>query len=401
MESKNNNKIARKIGIIIIFGALIFYTGFYTGFNKRPKIVVPSDQQELNANIPLLWEAVRVIKDSYVDIKDVKDEDLLYGAIKGITGALKDPYSAFFNPSDAKKFEQDISGSFGGIGAEIGIRNGQLVIVAPLKDSPAEKAGLQPNDKILKIDETITIDLSVEEAVKIIRGEPDTDVKLLIMRDTWKETKEIKITRKIITIPTLDWEMKEGNIIYIQLYNFNSNAPSLFYQAALGGLLKGGKAVVLDLRNNPGGFLDVAVNLAGWFLKRGDLVVSERFRLDAKRELRANGNAALLKIPAVVMINGGSASASEILAGALRDVRGIKLIGEKTFGKGTVQEIESLSDGSTLKISIAEWLTPAGHEINKKGLDPDIEVKITEKDIEKKLDPQLDKALQIIKQELK
>ncbi|MDI6734490.1 MAG: S41 family peptidase [Patescibacteria group bacterium] len=400
MEQEEKKRAAKKIGLSIVFGVLIFYAGFNIGFNERPKIIVPSDQEVLKTNVPLLWEAVNVIKDRYIDIEDVKDEDLLYGAIKGVTRALGDPYSSFFNPSDAKKFEQDISGSFGGIGAEIGIRNNQLVVVSPLKDSPAEKAGFQPNDKILKIDDTFTVDLSVEEAVKLIRGEPETNVKLLILRDSWKEAKEFEIVRKIINIPTLDWEMKDGNILHIRLYNFNANASSLFYQASLSGLLKGAKGVILDLRNNPGGFLDVAQDLAGWFLKRGEVVVVEKFRSESSRELRANGNAAFSKMPAVVLINSGSASASEILAGALRDVRGIKLVGEKTFGKGTVQEIESLSDGSTLKVSIAEWLTPAGHEINKKGLEPNIEVKMTEEDIEEKLDPQLEKAIEVLKKEI-
>ncbi|MBI5732422.1 S41 family peptidase [Candidatus Jorgensenbacteria bacterium] len=394
--NQKENKILPRIAAALVAAGLIFYGGFQYGQKTQPPAVTDTNEF-LNADFSLFWDAVKVIKNRYVGIKNVKDQDILYGAIKGITGSLDDPYSSFFNPGDAKKFEQDIQGSFGGIGAEIGMRDNQLSIVAPLKNSPSEKIGLKASDKILKINDTYTLDLTVDEAVKLIRGEPDTAVTLLIFRDGWKEAKEFKIIRKVITIPTLDWEMKPGNIAYIHLYNFNANAPTLFYQATLGALLQGAKGVILDLRNNPGGFLEVSVNLGGWFFKRGDVVLIERFKSGNEREHRADGNAALLKVPTVLLVNGGSASASEILAGALRDNRGIVLIGEKTFGKGTVQEIESLKDGSTLKISIAEWLTPKGHEINKKGLAPDIEVKISDDDIEKKRDPQLDKAMETIK----
>ena len=397
---KKNFKIFGFVLVTFIVVGGAFYGG--TRYGLSQKSVNPSSQNEiLQVDFSLFWDAVSLVKSRYFDAKEVKDEDLLYGAIEGTVRALNDPYSSFFNPSDAKKFEQDISGSFGGIGAEIGIRNNQLLIISPLKGNPAEAVGLKAGDKILKIDDTFTTDLSVDEAVKLIRGEPDTEVKLLILRNGWEEIKEFKLTRKVIIVPTLDWEMKPGKIAYFELQNFNANASSLFYQAALAALLEGAEGMVLDLRNNPGGFLDVAINLGGWFFDRGEVVVKERFYSGEEKIFRANGNGALKDLPVVVLVNGGSASAAEILAGALRDNRGVKIIGEKTFGKGTVQEIENLKDGSTLKISIAEWLTPDGHEIEKKGLVPDFEVKLTEEDFENQNDVQLEKAIEILKSEFK
>lgn len=384
--------------VLIITGS--FYGGFRFGQSKKVDAQDQNKVETLDADFSLFWDAVKIVKDKHLDSQDYKDRDYLYGAIQGAIGALNDPYSSFFKPSDAKKFEQDIQGSFGGIGAEIGIRNNQLVIIAPLKGNPAEAVGLKPSDRILKIDDTLTNDLSVDAAVKIIRGEPDTIVKLLIFREGWDEAKEFEITRKIIVIPTLDWEMKTGQIAYFQLHNFNANAPGIFYNSAFDALVKGTNGMVLDLRNNPGGFLDVAVNLAGWFLDRGDIVVQQRYRSGEIKNLRANGNVALKNLPLVILVNNGSASASEILAGALRDIKGVKLVGEKTFGKGTVQEIENLKDGSTVKISIAEWLTPKGNKIDKKGLTPDFEVKLTDEDTKAKRDPQLDKAIEVLKSEI-
>ncbi|MEK7513049.1 MAG: S41 family peptidase, partial [Patescibacteria group bacterium] len=257
--------------------------------------------------------------------------------------------------------------------------------------------GLMAGDKILQIDEMPTAGLEVEEAIKNIRGDVGTDVSLLIMRDGWNEAREFTITRAVITIPTIDFEMKPGKIAYIALHNFNANVPTLFYQTALEAVVQGARGVVLDLRNNPGGFLDVAVNLSGWFLERGSIVVVERFHTGAEERLRARGNAAFAETPVVVLVNGGSASASEILAGALRDNRSIKLIGSQTFGKGSVQEVETLKDASSLKISIAEWLTPKGHKINRVGLTPDV---VVEPPVEADGDPQLEKALEVIAAEI-
>lgn len=366
---------------------------------RQEPIIQSPAEAGINGDLSVLWQTWQIAKNYYFNASGIKDQDLIYGAADGVVKSLNDPYSIFFKPSDAKKFEEDVGGVFGGIGAEIGKKNEKLVIIAPLKDTPAERAGLKSDDYIVKIDDLFTADLSVDEAVKHIRGEKGTTVVLTILREGWKEPKEISIVRNFINIPTLDWKMLDGDIAYIQLYNFNENATAAFYKASVAFLTQGAKGIILDLRNNPGGFLEVAVNLGGWFLDKGQIVVKERFSSNKEEVFRANGNSALNQIPAVVLINKGSASASEILAGALRDNRAIKLIGEKSFGKGTVQELQNLKDGAAVKISVAQWLLPKGSLIEKKGLEPDIEVKMTEEDAKAKRDPQLDKALEIIKNE--
>ncbi len=393
------------VGLVLIGGA--FFGGVRYGAAYR-SVNITDSKEILNADFSLFWEALDRLKQKYVHADELKDQDLLYGAVRGAVEATGDPYTTFFKPSDAEKFDQDLSGSFGGIGAQIGVRNEQLLIITPLKESPAEEAGLKASDKILKIDDKTSTNLAAEEAVKLIRGEPGTTVRLLIFRDGWKDAKEISIVRQIIEVPTVDWKMRTlpdgATVLHLQLYNFNSNAPELFFQAVVGALASGGGArgVVLDLRNNPGGFLDVAVHFAGWFLDHGAVVAKERFRDGAETVFRANGNGAFSKIPVVVLVNGGSASAAEILAGALRDIRGIKLVGEKTFGKGSVQEMDALSDGSELKVTIAEWLTPDGVQINERGLVPDVEVKSADngdgKDAE---DVQLERALEVLESEMR
>ncbi len=399
MEQKKIQKIIIVSITTLFLVGISFFIGVNVGKNNNgfSASAATPENSVLNADLSVLWETIGLIKEKYFDAKNIKDQNLLYGAIDGVVKSLDDPYSDFFNPSDAKKFYEDLNGSFGGIGAEIGMKDKEIIIIAPLKNNPAEAAGLQAGDKIIKIDDKVTTNMSVEDAVKVIRGEPGTEVRLMIFRDEWKEAKEFKITRKVVVVPTLDWEMKPDGIAYFRLYNFNANVPSLFFDSALKSLVSGTTGIILDLRNNPGGFLDVATDLSGWFLPRGKIAVKEKFYSSEEKNFYANGNQALVNIPIVVLVNEGSASASEILAGALRDQRGAKLIGEKTYGKGTVQEVDTLKDGSSIKISIAEWLTPSGHSINKKGLAPDIEIKMTDDDIKNKKDPQLEKAIETIK----
>ncbi|MCX6702683.1 MAG: S41 family peptidase [Candidatus Wolfebacteria bacterium] len=391
---------------VIIFAGITggsFYLGYASGA-KNPQIF---QVQELNnavsadapSNFGLFWEAWQNMKNKAVDIEKTDNKNLVYGAISGLVESLGDPNSNFFPPTDAKQFNDQIKGEFSGIGAEIGNKNGILSVVAPLKDSPAERAGLKSGDQIIKIDDADSATMKSEDAVKLIRGEKGTVVKLTIAREGLKDGKVIAIIRDTIQVPTIDFKMKDG-IAYFHLYNFYETAPYAFYQAVVKASVQNPKGVIFDVRDNPGGYLDVAENIAGWFLNQGDVVVKEKFRGDQTNEFKANGAGTFKNTPVVVLMNQGSASASEITAGYLRDIRGAKLVGTKSYGKGTVQEVVNLSDGSMMKITIAHWLTPSGTLIDKNGLIPDYEVGITDDDLKAGRDPQLDKAMEIIRQEV-
>jgi carboxyl-terminal processing protease len=405
LQQKLLFRIIAVITVLIVIGGGSFYFGFQQGV-KQPKTIIVrgvtnlEPEQQVTADFSVFWEAWQKLRDNHVKGREATDQSFIYGAIAGITNSLKDPNTVFFPPEDSKKFEEDVIGEFGGIGAEIGIRNDQLVVVAPLEGSPAEKAGIKAGDKILAIDGENTAGLGVDEAVKKIRGEINTKVILTILRNGEVKSQDVTIIRQKIEVPTLKLDVLENNIAHIKLFSFNKNAPFLFYRSALTILLGKANGIILDLRNNPGGFLEVAVNLAGWFLEKGQVVVTEKFRSGDEIVFRADGTAALKNIPLVILINKGSASASEILAGALRDHYGTKLIGEKSFGKGTVQELFALKDDSKLKITVANWLLPKGQTIEDNGLIPDVEVKLTEEDINKNKDPQLEKALEILKTEI-
>ncbi len=313
--------------------------------------------------------------------------------------SLDDPYTVFLKPEDSKIFLEDIKGSFEGIGIEIDIRKDQLQVVSPLEGTPAQKAGLRAGDKILQINGTSTADMAIDEAVKLIRGPAGTEVTLTVFRQDWDGPKEIKITRGVIEVPSLKLEIRDDGIAYLKLYQFSEKADYDFSTAAVEILNSNAQKIILDLRNNPGGYLEVAQDIAGWFLERGQIVTIEDFGAGAeKKEYKALGNARLLPYQIVILINKGSASASEILAGALRDNRDVKLIGETSFGKGSVQEMEKLAEGSSLKITVAKWLTPKGEFITDKGLEPDIKVEMSEENYAEGRDPQLDKAIEIIKE---
>ena len=348
-------------------------------------------------NFSLFWEAYHKIQEKFVDKEKFDTQKMIYGAISGMINSLEDPYTVFFPPEEAKRFIEDVKGVFEGVGMEIDIIKGQLQVVAPLQGTPAQKAGLRAGDKIIRVDDVLTAGLTIKEAVDLIRGPRGTQVILTIYREEQEETKEIKVVRNVIEVPSLKWELKDDNIAYLQLYQFTGRASFDFRRVVLEILESGAKKIVLDLRDNPGGYLEVAQDIAGWFLENGALVVIEDFGEGDKKEYHTLGDGTFVDYKVVVLINEGSASGSEILAGALRDNRGILLIGEKSFGKGSVQELEKLRDGSNLKITVAKWLTPKGQLITEKGLEPDIEVKMTEEDYEEKRDPQLKKAIEIIK----
>ncbi len=406
MADKNKKYIY--LAIVIVAVAAAFSIGFIYGtIEKLPHPVQGIINQEFGKpkefDFGLFWEAWNNLHAKYVDKSKLNDENLLYGAISGMVKGADDPYTVFFPPQESKSFKQDVGGSFGGIGAEIGKRNGLLVIIAPLEDTPAKRAGLQAGDKILKINGEATDDLTVEKAVSKIRGEVGTKVTLAILRgNNGTKSKDITIERAIIKrVISKPEAIKDNHIATLPFDGFTSTAPFEFQQASAKILATTGyKGIILDLRNNPGGYLEVAVDIAGWFLNTGDLVAMEEFGNEQKTEFRASGLGALKNYPIVILVNQGTASAAEILAGALRDNRDIKLIGEKTFGKGSVQELVNLKGESSLKITVAKWLTPKKYSISESGLEPDYKVTLTEEDISKNKDPQLDKAMKVLEKML-
>lgn len=396
----------KKLSKIIIIAVLLIastFFGFYVGQQEGERKAVNqffsqgAGEDVSNLDFTLFWETWQTLKEKFIDKTKFDNQKMLYGAISGVVNSLEDPYTVFMNPEESKKFLEDVSGKFEGVGMEIGQKKGQLQIISPLEGTPAQKAGLRAGDKIVKIDDVFTNELTIDEAVSKIRGDKGTEVALTIFREGWNDTKEFRIIRDVIIVPSLKWEMKDGDIAYIKLYQFSEKAGYDFKKASLEILESPAKKIILDLRNNPGGYLEISKDIASLFLEKGSLVATEDFggKIESKKYI-ADGNDIFSGFPMVVLINQGSASASEILAGALRDNREIKLIGETSFGKGSVQEIQNLNGGSSLKVTVAKWLTPKGQSISDHGLVPDIEVEITDEDYQNNKDPQLDKALEIL-----
>ncbi|XOB41854.1 MAG: S41 family peptidase [Candidatus Nealsonbacteria bacterium] len=389
--------VKKNFVLVFLVVAILASFGFGFWFGKAQVVcpVCPLEEVDLS----LFWETWKKLEEKFVSPEKLDVQKMIYGAISGMVKSLGDPYTTFLNPEDSKKFLEDVTGQFEGVGMEIGIRKGQLQVIAPLEGTPAQRAGFRPGDKIIKIDDTLTIDITIDEAVNLIRGPKGTEVTLMIFREEWETTKEIKIVRAVIEVPSLKWELKEGDIAYLRIYHFSEKASSDFIGAAIEILNSPAEKIILDLRNNPGGYLEVARDISGWFLERGQTVAIEDFGQETEQKIyKAKGNARFLQYPIVILINQGSASGSEILAAALRDNRGIKIIGEKSFGKGSVQELEKLKEGSSLKITVARWLTPSGELITEIGLEPDIKVEMTEEDYTAERDPQLDKAIEVIKE---
>ena len=406
----------KKIVFFVIIIAA-FFGGFFYGKNFEGKnqnlnfnqikenesierITSKEPPEDRFLDFSIFWETWKVLEENFYNKEKLDPKEMIYGAIKGMVKAAGDPYTEFFKPKEAQKFLEDIQGEFGGIGAEIGKEKNKLKIIAPLKDSPAERAGLKPGDIIVAVNGSSTLDFSLYEAVKKIRGKVGTKVVLTILREGWEKPKDFEIVRELIQIPCLEEKIEKVNgykIIHLSLYNFNQNLRDIFYKKAFGMIFENPDGIILDLRNNTGGYLDVAVDVASWFLKRKEVVVKEVFSDGKTNVFRSKREGPFSEIPMVVLINQGTASAAEILAGALRDQRQIPLVGKKTFGKGSVQQIKYLSDGSFLKVTVALWELPSGKIIQNKGLLPDYEVENKEK-IEK--DFQLEKAKEILLKEI-
>ena len=320
------------------------------------------------------WDVWEKVQTKFVR-RPADENQMVSGAIAGMVASLGDPYSVYFTPEIAKQFQEDLDGTFSGIGAEVGMKNNRIVVVAPLPESPAEAAGLRPGDFVAEINATSTEAMSVEEAVKQIRGPEGTEVKLTIVREGKPQPLKITIIRKKIELKSVTQQILPGNVMFLTISSFNDQTIPQLDQAIQVAQFKKVKGIIVDLRNNPGGFFDSSITVASEWLDPGSVVVAERGKGDgARKEFSATGTHRLLGIPTVVLVNGGSASASEIVAGALQDHGKAKLIGEKTFGKGSVQEYEELPDGSALKLTIALWFTPKDRSINESGIQPDIVV---------------------------
>ena len=408
----------KRTSVTILLLAGFFILGIYIGLHDRPaieKVIGISGKESpstIQTDFSSFWKVWNTINEKYPSAQDVRNQERVYGAISGLVGSLNDPYSVFFPPDEAKLFEDEIAGNFGGIGVEVGIKNKVLTVIAPLKNTPGYRAGIKPGDKILKIDKTATSGLNIEKAITLIRGDKGTTVTLTIFRDGEKETREIKIVRDIINVPTLDTELRPDGIFVIKLYSFSANSASLFHDAIKSFTESKSDKLVLDLRGNPGGYLDAAIDMSSWFLPAGKAVVIEDYgtlskdpstKETAKVEktkqkiYRSRGyNVFNDKLKFVILIDGGSASASEIIAGAMQDHGRAKLVGTQSYGKGSVQEVVNITPDTILKVTVAKWLTPKGTSISEKGLTPDYKVELDPKNTDPKKDPQMDKAVELL-----
>jgi len=381
-----------------------FFLGGYLGYKYRPEIDRVASVYNKEPAVPLeaqvdfspFWKAWRAIEEKYVSSDGLERQKMLWGSIEGLAKSLDDPYTVFFPPAEKEIFESEIRGDFEGVGMEIGIRKDILTVISPLNGTPAWRAGVKAGDKILKIDDRTTNELSLDEAVSLIRGEKGTTVSLTILRNGEDQTREIKVVRDKIEIPLIETEKKEGGIFIIRLFSFSEKSSSAFRQALREMVESGSDKLILDLRNNPGGYLEAAVDISSWFLPPGKTVVKENFRDKNENVHRSKGYNIFGNMPVAVLVNGGSASASEIVAGALQDHGAAKIVGVKTFGKGSVQELVPITPETSLKITIARWLTPLGRSISEAGIEPDVVVEPAKEDDES-IDPQLDKAIEIVK----
>ena len=347
----------------------------------------------------LLLRAWNVIDDKYVFDDSPDSKTRLWGAISGLIGSIDDPYSVFLPPKEAEIFSEDISGNFGGVGMEIGIRDGILTVISPIHGTPADIAGVLAGDKIIEINGETTANLGIDEAVGLIRGKSGTQVILTLFReeDGIGDTEEVTITRAKISIPTIDTQIEDG-VFIIQLFNFGGSVTRLFDNAIDEFIDSGLDKLVVDVRSNPGGFLDASIDIASYFLPQGSIIVRENFG-GAEEEVphRSKGFPKIKNNPEIiVLVNAGSASASEIFAAALQENDRATVVGNQTFGKGSVQELVPFTEDTFIKITVAKWLTPDGNSISDGGVTPDVSVDISREDIEGGIDPQLDMALSIL-----
>lgn len=415
IKSPKVKAIFANIGIAIVV-VLVFIGGFVSG---QAHMVEASKVQVLEASLnatknkptnvnsadfTLFWKVWGILNEKFVRTNtssSTTEQDRIYGAIEGMVSSLNDPYTTFLPPSQATQFETQIEGSFQGVGMEMGIKNNMLTVVSALKNSPAEKAGIKSGDQIIKIGDKDALNMTVDQAVKVIRGPKGTSVSFDILRDGASAPIKITVVRDVIIIPTLDTKYNQSTGIFtISLYNFSSDSATAFRNALKEFVNSKSNKLILDLRGNPGGFLDSAVDMASWFLPPGATIVREDYGKNRQEivEKSLGYNIFSNNLKMVILVDGGSASASEIVAGALSEQGRAKLVGTKTFGKGSVQEYIKVTPETALKVTVARWLTPKGKSISAEGLTPDYIVPITADDVKAGKDPQMDKAIEIVNQ---
>lgn len=396
---------AAGIGFALVLAAVAFFSGMHIGSNIRLGADIDSlfaaSQGEATVDLSRFWQVWDILNKRFVSASStdpLTEQERVDGAIAGLVEAYGDPYTVYLSPEDSALFAEDIAGNFEGVGMEVGSREGVLTVIAPLPDTPAERAGIRSGDKIIRIDGKSTEHMSVDVAVKHIRGEKGTPVVFTVLQKGNEELREITVIRDTINIPTVKTEKRDG-VFIIRLFNFSAIAEGKFEIALREYVHSGTRKLLLDLRGNPGGYLQSAVNISSYFLPTGKVIVREHFGEGQEERLhRSSGRLLGRRAPTrmAVLIDEGSASASEIVAGALKEHGVATLIGAQTFGKGSVQELIDLDGGSSLKVTIARWLTPEGNSISEGGLAPDIEIVITPEQQEKEEDPQLEAAIEYL-----
>ncbi|OGC43058.1 hypothetical protein A2548_02225 [candidate division WOR-1 bacterium RIFOXYD2_FULL_41_8] len=389
-EAKGRNKIFR-IALVGLMALTILVSIVGRGIA----------QEGLERKLETYLEVLNIVKHDFVE-KDIDNEKLVYGSIRGMLSSLDDPYTRFVEPKAYQEMVIRMGGSYSGIGIYIGMKEHQISVIAPIEGTPAFKVKLIAGDKIMTIDGKITKDMALEQAVSLIRGPRGTSVKLGILRDGWEKTKDFAIVRESIKIKSIKTKRLDDNIAYIKLITFENLKGSSEFEKALRSV-QDSDGLIIDLRNNGGGLLQNAIDIGSMFIDNG--VIVQTVDRDGRKEKIDSRGRVLWQKPTVVLVNGASASASEILAGALRDNHIATLVGEKTFGKASVQNVRRLSDGSALLVTIAKYLTPNGHYINKIGITPEVEVALPSEEekaqllpeIEQGNDAQLSKAIDILK----
>lgn len=390
---------ARFVVGVVLASSLVFASGVLVGVSSASSRAGAESASSLapeGVDFGPLFKSWQLLEEHFVAATStdaVSSDERVWGAIQGLAASYGDDYTLFLPPEDKELFESEVRGDFEGVGMEIGVRDEVLTVIAPLKDTPAYRAGIQSGDRILEIDGASTQGLTTEAAVKKIRGERGTEVVFTISRNG-EAPFQVSVVRDTIVLPTLRTELREDGVFVIELYSFNAIAPQLFRDAIREFAESGTDKMIIDLRGNPGGYLEVAVDLASWFLPIGRTVVIEDYNNESQNTVhRSRGYDVFTdQLKLVILINEGSASASEIFAGALREHGKATLIGETSFGKGSVQQVFPVTDTTSLKITIARWLTPNGTSISDGGISPDIEVVVTEEDREAERDPQVERA---------